>query len=217
MVTAIEVDRDLVPVLRERFPGVEIVEGDALELDWHAVMGLIVSSSHRLIDSDPGFLLTGNIPYNITSPLLDTALIPPRPSADRFPGPEGSCRTHHRSRGSNDYGALTVGIQAVARAERMFRVPAGAFNPPPRVDSAVVRLVPLEEPLVRDAETAGFRRFVTGMFGFRRKQLLRGLRELTGWSPTERLGGDSQAPTRSDGAPGGPRALGVRGDLSGTR
>jgi 16S rRNA (adenine1518-N6/adenine1519-N6)-dimethyltransferase len=70
----------------------------------------------------------------------------------------------------------------------MFRVPAGAFHPPPRVDSAVVRLIPLEEPLVRDAETGGFRRFVTGMFGFRRKQLLRGLRELTGWAPAEASG-----------------------------
>ena len=74
----------------------------------------------------------------------------------------------------------------MARAERLFRVPAGAFNPPPKVDSAVIRLTPLDEPLVTDAETTDFRRFVTGLFGFRRKQLGRALRELTGL-PAERV------------------------------
>jgi 16S rRNA (adenine1518-N6/adenine1519-N6)-dimethyltransferase len=69
----------------------------------------------------------------------------------------------------------------VARAEKLFRVPAGAFHPPPKVDSTVVRLTPLDQPLVTDDEVPEFRRFVTGLFGFRRKQLGRGLRELTGW------------------------------------
>jgi 16S rRNA (adenine1518-N6/adenine1519-N6)-dimethyltransferase len=69
----------------------------------------------------------------------------------------------------------------VARAERLFAVPAGAFHPRPKVDSAVLRLTPLAEPLVGDAEVAPFRRLVVGLFGFRRKQIVRGLRELTGW------------------------------------
>src|SRR6185437_3255818 len=64
---AIEKDRALVPGLRERFPGVTIVEADALETDWHALAG------NR-------FLLAGNIPYNITSPLIDKALEPPVPA-----------------------------------------------------------------------------------------------------------------------------------------
>jgi 16S rRNA (adenine1518-N6/adenine1519-N6)-dimethyltransferase len=67
--------------------------------------------------------------------------------------------------------------------ERLFTVPAGAFQPRPKVDSALLRLVPLEQPLVRDGEVPAFRRLVVGLFGFRRKQLLRALRELTGWSP----------------------------------
>jgi len=166
--TAIEVDRDLVPVLRERFPSAEIVEGDALELDWHAVMHAET------------FLLTGNIPYNITSPLLDKALIPPRPIRIVFLVQKEVADRITAKAGTGDYGALTVGIQSVARAERLFRVPAGAFHPPPKVDSAVVRLTPLEQPLVTDTETGDFRRFVTGLFGFRRKQLGRALRELTG-------------------------------------
>ena len=62
-------------------------------------------------------------------------------------------------------------------------MPAGAFQPRPKVDSAVLRLTPLERPLVSPAEQGSFRRLVVGLFGFRRKQLARGLRELTGWEP----------------------------------
>lgn len=170
-VTAIEVDTDLVPGLRARFPEVDLVEGDALAVDWQACRPPVPAR----------WLVAGNIPYNITSPLLDKALTPPRPDrvvflvqkevADRLTAPPGS-RT---------YGALSVGVQAVARAERLFIVPAGAFHPPPQVDSAVIRLTPLPQPLVADHEVASFRRMVTGLFSFRRKQLGRGLRELTGW------------------------------------
>ena len=87
--------------------------------------------------------------------------------------------------GSEAYGALSVGVQAVALAERLFTVPAGAFHPRPKVDSAVLRLTPLEEPLVSDAEVVPFRRLVVGLFGFRRKQMVRGLRALTGWGPAQ--------------------------------
>ena len=173
-VTAIEVDRDLVPVLREKFPAVTVVEGDALELDWHQVMG------------GEAFLLTGNIPYNITSPLLDKALLPPRPARIVFLVQKEVADRITAAPGSSDYGALTVGIQTVATAERLLKVPAGAFNPPPKVDSAVVRLAPRASRPIPDPEVAEFRRFVTGLFGFRRKQLLRGLRELTGW-PADRV------------------------------
>jgi 16S rRNA (adenine1518-N6/adenine1519-N6)-dimethyltransferase len=153
---AIEKDADLVPALRERFPAATIVEGDALETDWPAVAG---------------------------PPLIDKALDPPRPVrivflvqkevADRVTAPAGEPA----------YGALSVGVQSVAAAERLFIVPAGAFHPRPKVDSAVLRLTPLAEPLVDPAEQWGFRRLVVGLFGFRRKQLARGLRELTGWEP----------------------------------
>jgi 16S rRNA (adenine1518-N6/adenine1519-N6)-dimethyltransferase len=167
-VVAIEKDRDLIGPLRVRLPGVEVVEGDALLLDWGAVV-------------PPPFLLAGNIPYNITSPLLDKALQPPR--ADRIVflvQKEVADRVIARP-GSSEYGALTVGVQTAARAERLFTVPAGAFHPRPKVDSAVLRLVPLREPPISDLERPSFRSLVVGLFGFRRKQLLRGLRELTDW------------------------------------
>jgi 16S rRNA (adenine1518-N6/adenine1519-N6)-dimethyltransferase len=176
-VVAIEKDRDLIPVVRARVPAARIVEGDALELDWRMVAEVAPGEA---------LLVTGNIPYNITTPLIDRALAPPRPArivflvqkevADRLAAPPGN----------KVYGALSVGVQAVARIEKLFLVPAGAFVPPPKVDSAVIRLVPLDAPLVADVLIPAFRKLVVGLFGFRRKQLLRGLRELTGW-PADRV------------------------------
>ncbi len=167
---AIEKDSRLVPELRARFPGAEIVEGDALEQDWHALAG-------------PRFLVAGNIPYNITSPLIEKALEPPRPARIVFLVQKEVAERIAAQVGGSDYGALTVGVAAVAKAERLFTVPAGAFVPRPRVDSAVLRLTPLEAPLVADSDRLRFRRLVVGLFGFRRKQLQRGLRQLTGWPP----------------------------------
>lgn len=166
---AIEKDRDLVPRLHEDFPAVILVEADALEVDWHQLAG-----------SDP-FAIIGNIPYNITSPLIDKALTPPRPRIVVFLVQKEVADRVAAAPGGKEYGALSVGVQAVARVERLFKVPAGAFSPPPRVDSAVLRLTPLAEPLVTDQELADFRKMVVRLFGFRRKQILRGMRELTGY------------------------------------
>lgn len=171
-VVAIEKDRDLVPVVRERLPQVTVVEGDALELEWRAAAG---------IGPDDDLLVTGNIPYNITTPLIDRALAPPRPRRIVFLVQKEVAERIVAAPGNKTYGALSVGVQAVARAEKLFAVPSGAFHPPPKVDSAVIRLTPLAEPLVPDADLPRFRRLVVGLFGFRRKQLARGLRELTGW------------------------------------
>lgn len=168
---AIEKDRELAAGLRLRFPRIQVVEGDALEIDWHRLAG-------------PGpFAVAGNIPYNITSPLIDRALTPPRPVRIVFLVQKEVAERVAAEPGGAEYGALSVGVQAVAVVERLFIVRAGAFHPPPRVDSAVLRLTPIPSPPVSDAEVGEFRRFVVGLFGFRRKQLVRGLRELTGWPP----------------------------------
>ena len=171
-VVAIEKDVDLVPDLRARVPGVMVVPGDALEVDWHTLGG-------------PGALVAGNIPYNITSPLIDKALAPPRPRRIVFLVQKEVADRVTAGAGEGAYGALSIGVQAVARAERLFVVPAGAFHPRPKVDSAVLRLTPLESPLVPDAESPMLRRLVVGLFSFRRKQLGRGVRELTGWAPEQ--------------------------------
>lgn len=168
-VVAIEKDSEIIPALRARVPQAVIVEGDALELDWAGLAG------------GPGGLVTGNIPYNITSPLLDKALTPPRPRRIVFLVQKEVALRVGAAPGTKEYGALTVGIQAVARTEVLFTVPAGAFKPVPKVDSAALRLEPLASPLVSDDQVRSFRAAVVGLFGFRRKQLVRAVRELTGW------------------------------------
>jgi 16S rRNA (adenine1518-N6/adenine1519-N6)-dimethyltransferase len=169
-VVAIEKDRDLIAPLRERFPSLELIEADALEVDWHEIV------------TGP-FLVAGNIPYNITSPLLDKALSPPEPRRIVFLVQKEVADRVTATPGISAYGALSVGVQAVAFAERLFIVPAGAFQPRPKVDSAVLRLTPREQPLVAASDRDSFRAVVVGLFGFRRKQMLRGVRELTGWEP----------------------------------
>jgi 16S rRNA (adenine1518-N6/adenine1519-N6)-dimethyltransferase len=167
-VIAIELDRDLVPYLRDRYReagNVDVIERDVLEVNLGEVGG-------------SEFLLAGNVPYYITTPILFHALEPPRPAravylvqrevAERIAAPPGS-RT---------YGALSVNVQAVARAELVARVPAGAFRPRPAVDSAIVRLTPRPDPVVDQSLEAGFRSLVQDAFGLRRKQMRRVVRTI---------------------------------------
>lgn len=163
-VIAIEKDRALAEELRER-ENLSVIVGDALKLDWHSL------PAHRAPLTAHRFKIVGNIPYYITSPLLAKALQPPLPErivflmqqevADRIAAPPGG----------KTYGALSVGIQASCRVERLFSVAPGSFRPPPKVRSAVVRLTPLAEPLVAPDEAADLRAFVTACFSRRRKQL----------------------------------------------
>jgi 16S rRNA (adenine1518-N6/adenine1519-N6)-dimethyltransferase len=165
---AIEYDRALAAILRERYatrPHVRILEADALTVRFASAAA-------------DDFLLVGNVPYYITTPLIFRALEPPRPRralflvqkevADRVAAPPGS----------SAYGALSVNVQALAGAEVVLRVSAGAFQPPPKVDSALIRLTPLAQPVVRPAEEAPFREFVQSAFGMRRKQMRRVLRSI---------------------------------------
>jgi 16S rRNA (adenine1518-N6/adenine1519-N6)-dimethyltransferase len=173
-VIAVERDADLLATLRARAPGAEIVEGDALHLDWHAVAG-----------QPPGacWVITGNIPYNITTPLIDQALRPPLPARIVFLIQHEVAERLAAAPGTKAYGALTVGVRAAAEVERLFTVPAGAFKPAPKVTSAVVRLTPLLEPVVPLASQAAFRRFVVQLFGMRRKQLAGSLRQILPVAP----------------------------------
>jgi len=156
---------------------VVVVEGDALQQDWHALIDVGLSSS--ALRPAP-LKIVGNIPYAITTPLIDKALTPPLPDSIVFLVQKEVADRLAARPGSKTYGALTVGVQAVARVERLFVVRAGSFRPPPKVESAVVRLTPLEDPIVKPSEVAGFRSFVTKLFGQRRKQISRSLRSAIG-------------------------------------
>ncbi|MFL5616741.1 MAG: 16S rRNA (adenine(1518)-N(6)/adenine(1519)-N(6))-dimethyltransferase RsmA [Gemmatimonadaceae bacterium] len=169
-VVAIEYDRQLAQLLRTRYEGddrLTVVEDDVLKADIATLAG-------------GPFVVAGNVPYYITTPILFQGLTRPRAEravyliqrevAERIVAPPGG----------REYGALSVNVQALATAELLFRVPAGAFNPPPKVESALLRIVPRPDPAVNAAEEESFRVFVQGAFGLRRKQMRRVLREL--WS-----------------------------------
>ncbi len=167
-VIAIELDRELAALLRERWPDeprFTLIEGDVLEQDLGALAG-------------GPYLLAGNVPYNITTPILFHAMQRPRPVRAVYLVQQEVAERVVAAAGAEDYGALSVNVQALARAERLFGVSAKAFSPPPKVESAVLRITPLAEPLITPEEEAPFRKLVVGAFGMRRKQMRRVIRTL---------------------------------------
>jgi len=169
-VIALEKDRRLATALRMRnaecgMDQLTVVHGDALRTDWRA---LIIPHSAFPI---PHFKVIGNIPFAITSPLIDKALTPPLPERIVFLVQREVADRLAARPGSRAYGALSVGVQATCRVERLFGVRAGAFHPAPKVASTLVLLTPRSDPLVAPAELRAFRAFVTACFTRRRKQL----------------------------------------------
>jgi 16S rRNA (adenine1518-N6/adenine1519-N6)-dimethyltransferase len=114
----------------------------------------------------------------MTTPILFHALVPPRADRSVYLVQREVAQRLSARPGTKEYGALTVNVGAVARAETLFGVPAGAFAPPPKVESAVVRITPLLDPLVTPEEERPFRVLVQGAFGMRRKQMRRVVRSL---------------------------------------
>ena len=162
---------------------VQVVQGDALALDWHSLVSDVADLASGA--PFPDFKVVGNIPYAITAPLIEKALQSPLPQVAVYLIQREVAERLAAEPGGKAFGALTVGVQVVADVERLFTVKPGSFSPPPAVDSAVVRLTPLAEPLVADSERLDFRRFVAAVFGQRRKQLSRALRTVTGASKLE--------------------------------
>lgn len=166
----VELDDALAHALRDRYaddPSVTVVHRDFLQVD-----------PAELVDDPERLKVIGNIPYNITTPILFHLLERrPRPSqivvmvqrevADRIVAEPGS-RT---------YGALAVGVQLVADAERVLHVGRGAFRPRPDVDSTVVRIRPHDPPRLSPADEAATRNLTRIAFGQRRKQFQRILRD----------------------------------------
>src|SRR3989442_3707693 len=195
-VIAIEKDRRLAHDCRLRiadcgFGNAEVVEGDALKLDWHTLLDARHVNPQSAIHN-PHSKVVGNIPYSITSPLIEKALTPPLPERIVFLVQREVADRLAAQPGSRDYGALTVGVQATCRVEKLFTVQPGAFRPAPRVDSALVRLSPLEDPLVPAEQAARFRRFVTTCFTRRRKQLRNVVMAATGQPAATVLAGLEQ-------------------------
>ena len=188
-VVAVEIDRDLTAALRERFASNErfkLIEGDALagkhginqELKDHLIAA--VSRTARP-DARP-VKLVANLPYNIASPLVIDLLIEgvdllaftvQKEVADRL----------RATAGSDAYGPLTVTAQLLSRVEVLRTLPPQAFWPPPKIESALVRMTRDDRlgPGARD-----FSRFVQLLFSFRRKTLRRALAQ-AGYEDAERV------------------------------
>lgn len=196
----VEIDRVLAARLTDAMPAtVQVVAGDILEQDLPA-----------LLAGAPGPPTTrarvvGNIPYNLSSPILrllvdtqrradcftDATLMLQREVADRLVGRPGT----------RDYGPLAIHMQVVAEVERVLTLPPGAFRPPPKVRSAVVRIrfrpspVTIRHPVLFD-------RLVRSLFTQRRKTILNGLapmaRAVSGLTPAAAL---EQAGLASDRRP----------------
>lgn len=165
-ITAIEVDRDLVAALRTMLPAnVTLVEADFLEID-------LGTEGHRI-------RVVGNLPYNLSSPILfrllaahrrgvqitDAILMLQREVADRLVAKPGT----------KDYGVLSIFVQLHSDVRVVLSLPPGAFRPVPKVHSAVVQLV-FRPPAVRLADESLFEAMVRSVFTQRRKTLVNALR-----------------------------------------
>jgi 16S rRNA (adenine1518-N6/adenine1519-N6)-dimethyltransferase len=158
-VFALEKDRDLCQMLKNRLPGVAIACADALAFDWSR------------LDRIPGLKIAGNLPYNIASRLLwDMALRIERFEAAVFMVQKEVGRRIVASPGSKDYGGLTVWIQSFWKPQILFNVSPMVFRPKPKVDSVVLKFTPLnyEKKIFTSQNLAQTIRI---MFQNRRKQV----------------------------------------------
>ena len=174
---ALEVDPVLAARLRERFaaaPHVEILEADAIRHDYAALPGLRPDPAGRV-------LVVGNLPYSVGTAIL-TALLTAGPAIARVAPMEMALMLQREvaervaaAPGSRTYGSLSVLSQMAAELRVAFSVPAGAFRPPPQVDSAVIHLRVRTAPPVPVADLERFSEVVRAAFSQRRKKLANAL------------------------------------------
>lgn len=171
---AIEIDRDLVPFLKARFAPVQVINADVLKVDLGDVLG-----------GEPGWRVVGNLPYNISTPLLlrllehlpqirDMHFMLQREVAARLAaGP-----------GSKAWGRLSVLIQYHCQVEQLFDVAPESFEPPPKVWSAVLRLAP-RPAMLHLSEPRALDRVLRQAFSQRRKRLGNALQSMNlDWTMT---------------------------------
>ena len=163
--TVIEFDRDLIAPLTAaaRAHGeLTVIHRDVLEVDFTALAA----------EGDGQIRLVGNLPYNLSSPILFHALDHAAAIRDmHFMLQKEVVDRMAAAPGSKVYGRLSVMLQAYCAVTALFKVPPGAFRPPPKVDSAVVRLVPRPPERIGIVDARCFAQVVRAAFGQRRKTL----------------------------------------------
>jgi 16S rRNA (adenine1518-N6/adenine1519-N6)-dimethyltransferase len=178
---AIELDRVLAAQLRMKFglyPNVEIIEGDVLAIDFSTLFGPKPGASRPgLVQTPEPVPVVGNLPYYITSDILlrmfefrelfsTIVVMVQKEVADRLAA----------SPGNRDYGLLSATAQLYSQVEQIFTLPPGAFSPPPKVHSSVVRLTMSPRLEKLNVEEAGFIKFLKLSFGQKRKTLWNNLK-----------------------------------------
>ena len=171
--TAIELDTDLIPGLQARAVAageLHIIHADVLKVNFTAL-----AHSHGV----ERLRIAGNLPYYISSPILFHCVEHSAAIQDmHFMLQKEVVERMAAEPGSKVYGRLSVMLQLVCRVEPLFNVPPGAFRPPPKVDSAVVRLVPLAPDQLHDANPDRLYAIVKAAFAQRRKTLSNALKQL---------------------------------------
>jgi 16S rRNA (adenine1518-N6/adenine1519-N6)-dimethyltransferase len=171
---AVELDGRLIPALRESLAGhlnVEVVRTDILRFNVRSAF------------PEGNEIVAGNIPYNVTGALIRKLLDdPPRPRRLSLVVQKEVAERWTSSSGAS---LSTVAVQVFAEATMLFTIPASSFTPPPRVDSALVRLDVRERPAVEVDDPQSFFRFVEALFQGRRKQLGGTLGRISGSGSTE--------------------------------
>ena len=183
--TAIELDRDLIEPLQAKaavIGNLMIVNADVLTVDFSA---LARGAPIRLV---------GNLPYNISTPILFHCLEHAAAIEDMyFMLQKEVVERMAAAPGSKTYGRLSVMLQLRCTVEPLLRVPPGAFRPPPKVDSAVVRLVPLPAHALPDVDFTLVEKIVRAAFGQRRKTLSNALRDIASPAQIDAAGLDPRA------------------------
>lgn len=179
--TVIEIDRDLVARLRNQAPAeLQIIETDALKADYAAI------SEH----AGQALRLVGNLPYNISSPLLFALLAYPDAIHDmHFMLQKEVVDRIVADPGSKTYGRLSVAVAVRAAATRLFDIGPGAFTPPPKVMSSIVRMEPRTADFPIDNWTV-FDQLVASAFSKRRKTLRNALSDWLTANDIEAVGID---------------------------
>jgi 16S rRNA (adenine1518-N6/adenine1519-N6)-dimethyltransferase len=195
-VVAVEVDRGIVPVLREQmvaWPNVEVHEADAMELNW--VEFIRAANVARGRDADAGVHVVANLPYNIATPLVADLLDHvPQVSHMLVMVQAEVGQRFCAAPGSDAYGAVSVKVAYWAQADIAGMVPATVFLPRPKVESALVRIVRRATPAVADITPDQIFPLVRAAFAKRRKMLRSALAgvvtveqmEVAGIDPTAR-------------------------------
>ena len=179
----VELDRDLIPILRTKFfnyPDFNIHEGDALKFDFSTLL-------------EPGqqLRIVGNLPYNISTPLIFHFLSHHKQVQDmHFMLQKEVVERLAAVPGTSDYGRLSLMAQYYCKVQPLFIVGPGSFNPPPKVDSAIVRLVPYDD-LPHPAQcTKTLNQVVREAFSMRRKTIRNTMRRLLDADELESIGID---------------------------